>query len=576
MIRVEKWSQTFWRAALAAAVALAFGANLQAQTNLVTPAQYLTGLPKPHFRPGHRLPHLTRWGWNLSTNANIELANNWGYCLEFGSYATPQNVTNINNPGSFQYTMAQLARNNPDKYKLSVLIDRNFPDPIPDGFYSTNNAGWFIDSYGNRLHPQGEEFSGVTNTVAGTRWYNWVFDGMNLPTQIGWLVVSPEGPEDYWNAATQYWIDSLKVIQSNAPISILLNGGEYGLDVSGWGKNAWSQDPRVQSQAVMTNQWSKTNLTGMSWPRYASNKKAHLLGLLTAAINNLLPDRELSIFYNTGNEQNRYTGIANWFDSSANWGWNSDVMVTNTDLPSFEDYYTSFMRWTTVTNPFVHDILSEHLNAVGYNIGLGHPLNYSWVCGGWSTDSSITNTPTLCEIPRYYGFLKCLYTSGMVGGVAGYFSFPTGGFDAPFDSANPPHWLLQMIALSRVHALFSRLDTYLYDGDLLKGDRVNVMVTDQPGYEFSNTTGDATARVLARKLRENNQWLITAWAAAGPDRFVTVTIPGMEQVQVLARASGAVYVGTSDGVTLVDKDGLLPTASVSTPPNFHIESNTGN
>ena len=52
------------------------------------------------------------------------------------------------------------------------------------------------------------------------------------------------------------------------------------------------------------------------------------------------------------------------------------------------------------------------------------------------------------------GFLKCYYTAGMVGGVAGYFSYPPGGFEA--DLGDPmPSWLQQMVTLAHAQALFA-------------------------------------------------------------------------------------------------------------------------
>ena len=91
------------------------------------------------------------------------------------------------------------------------------------------------------------------------------------------------------------------------------------------------------------------------------------------------------------------------------------------------------------------------------------------------------------------------------------------------------------------------------------------MSREQPAYEFTNTVADPAARVLARKLRSSDQWLITAWASAGTDRTVTVTIPTLGSVSVLARACGSVYQATTTSLTLVDVNGLLPTAP-STPP----------
>ncbi len=102
--------------AVVIALTLSIFATASAQTN-VTPAQYLAGLPKPIFAPGHHLPHLTRWGHVLSSNACVELANNWDYALPLSNYATPAIASNTAVPGTFDYGMTQLAKSNPTKYK---------------------------------------------------------------------------------------------------------------------------------------------------------------------------------------------------------------------------------------------------------------------------------------------------------------------------------------------------------------------------------------------------------------------------------------------------------------------------
>jgi hypothetical protein len=159
----------------------------------------------------------------------------------------------------------------------------------------------------------------------------------------------------------------------------------------------------------------------------------------------------------------------------------------------------------------------------------------------------------------------------MNGAVAGYFSYPTGtngtllggpGFDAAFPSNSPPHWLQQIMALSHVHALFSHLETFTDNSDLLSGPQHHAMSYDQPAYEFTNTVADATARVLVRKLRTSNQWIVTAWNAYGTNRNVTVTIPTIGALTVLAADSGSVYqvtmTGTNVTQTLLDEYGSFP------------------
>jgi hypothetical protein len=162
------------------------------------------------------------------------------------------------------------------------------------------------------------------------------------------------------------------------------------------------------------------------------------------------------------------------------------------------------------------------------------------------------------------GFLKCYYTAGMVGGNAGYYEFPKGGFDAQFAPDAPPHWIRQMIALAHVHALFSHLEPFLREGELLPGPGRHRLSPDFPAYEFS--TGDADARVLVRKRQGRSEWIVTAWAAAGSDREVRVSIPEAGELVLLARTCGSVYrVSVEKKQTrakLLDKDGRLPSATI--------------
>jgi hypothetical protein len=238
-------------------------------------------------------------------------------------------------------------------------------------------------------------------------------------------------------------------------------------------------------------------------------------------------------------------------------------------VPSFQFYYGATVAgvgsWTNVPN----DYLTQYLDQMGYDINLGYKTNYCWVDGGDSTNQFTTDNSVVSDIPRYMGFLKCLYMGGMNGAIQCCFSvpsvgvkWPTNGFDASFPSNSPPNWLQQMMALSQVHALFSRLENFTDNSDLISGPQCHVLSNDQPAYEFTNTVADTMARVLARKLRTDNQWLITAWAASGTNRNVTVNIPALGPVTVLARDSGAVYQVTTTNTTLIDLDGMHPTAQL--------------
>jgi hypothetical protein len=121
-----------------------------------------------------------------------------------------------------------------------------------------------------------------------------------------------------------------------------------------------------------------------------------------------------------------------------------------------------------------------------------------------------------------------------------------------------------MMSLGHVHALFSHLEDYLRHGDLLPGPDRHRWSTDLPAYEFP--TGDAAARVLARKHRTRDEWLLTAWAAGGANREVSVTIPKLGELTLLARDTASVYLAVpgpnGPAATLLDPDGLNPSAAV--------------
>jgi hypothetical protein len=189
----------------------------------------------------------------------------------------------------------------------------------------------------------------------------------------------------------------------------------------------------------------------------------------------------------------------------------------------------------------------------------GDALSYNWMNAGWAREK--LGEDAFGDLDRYMGYLKCYYTAGMVGGVAGYFAYPDGGFGGDLGQ-EPPHWLSQMIVLARAHALFSHLDDFLRNGELLPGPNRHSWSNDLPAYEFP--TGDSDARVLVRKHKQREQWLVTAWAAGGEDRGVTVTVPGLGEVPVRARTCGSVYrakvTGGRPALELVDRDGKLPTA----------------
>ncbi len=200
-------------------------------------------------------------------------------------------------------------------------------------------------------------------------------------------------------------------------------------------------------------------------------------------------------------------------------------------------------------------MLTQALGAKGYELRFGMKNTYDYVCPGYKQDAKDAVVPVwdatqpmdndakaFGDLRLYEGFLKCLYTEGMIGGVAGYFSFPKGGFDAAFAPDKPPQYLMQMVILGRVHALFSHQEAFLRQGDLLPGPNRHAKIEDQPAYEFP--TGQPNRRVLARKMPNQAKWLITAWAADGVEGPAAVEIPELGGVTLQARAIGSVYAAT--------------------------------
>jgi len=299
-------------------------------------------------------------------------------------------------------------------------------------------------------------------------------------------VYSPETPDSVWQEAGRLRAEPLRRIRQKCPIAVVLNGGEYGLEVPGFAQKVWQQDPAIV-RAKGDQQWAD----------YYSQRKAHAEQLIAAAVREAMPDRLLYIYYQTsgGSHRNRWPG---WRD----WDPFYEDMKPVSDLASTACYYKHFNSgWTWTHNQ--GDALTQVLNARGREIACGQPLSFNWVCGGWPRDKAGKDTSMLSDIGLYTGFLKCFYTAGMVGGNAGYYAYPPGGFEATIPPDKPPHWLRQIVALAQVHALFSHLEHYLRQGDLLPGPNRDVWSKDLPAHEFP--TGDANARLVARKLTDKPQ-----------------------------------------------------------------------
>ncbi|MCH5377296.1 MAG: hypothetical protein JJ992_25315 [Planctomycetes bacterium] len=488
-----------WSAVLLLGTMTLAGARVEAKS----PYELLTAQPAPKFRAGHTLLPLTRWGWNMPYPVRVELCEHWGYALEFG-VINDRAVQKLDDPQSDQAKIVALTRSDPERYPLFVTTlrpfhDREFRDSLPE-------EAWCRDGSGTLL-------------------------GDGRP------VLSPEAPDAIYQRAGRLTAEPIAELRKRVPIAVLHNGGEYGMSVFGFHGSTWQQDPRVVESVGTT-----------SWFEYLSQRKAHGERIIADAVRQAA-DGGVYLYYPTSGCPHRNRN-SDWWKWCYGYEWMKDV----SDIPNGESYYVHFNTgWTGEI-----DMLTQALNSVGLQIALGEPLSYNWMCAGW--DRKDMGDKAFGDLDRYMGFLKCYYTAGMIGGVAGYFSYPQGGFAADAGD-QPPHWLQQMVVLARVHALFSHVEDLIREGDLLPGPEMHRWSRERPAYEIPSD--DADVRVLARRSRTRAEWLVTAWAAAGDPRAVTVELLGLGELKLQARPSGSVYRVTRDGskpkAELIDLDGLLPT-----------------
>ncbi len=462
-----------------------------------TALEQLQAATKPRLRPTGTLVPLSTWVPELPFGVRMELARHWGFALQFGRLR-PELVAQLDDPGSVVSKVCAQAKADPKRYPLHVIVApafslRGYVDDLPP-------QTWCRDAEGNLIDE--------TRT--------W----------------SPEAPDEAFARIARFEVDMLEGVKARAPIAIVTNGGEYALSTIGHCLKAWEQDPRVVRAKGERD-----------WYDYISERKAHQELIISERLREELPDRQLYIYYYTDGcpHRDRY---ATWWE----WAWDYKHMRPVSDIPNSSLYYGHYNTgWGGQ-----YDMLTQALNSVAQQIAAGDPLSYNWTNAGWPHEGGWTEEP-ISDPEHYLGYLKCYYTAGMIGGVAGYFEYD--------DAAN---WIWQLMILSRAHALFSHLEGFLRNGDLLPGPERHRWSQDLPAYEFP--TGDDGARVLARKHRQRDEWLLTAWAGTGEDREVTVTVPELGEVRLLARACGSVYRAIVRGgrpvARLVDEDGMEPTASL--------------
>ncbi len=503
------------------------------ERGMTTPIAYLQAQPKPYFKSGNKLPPLTRYGWVMPFELNKEFADNWGYALPSGGYLSSQRLKQLSNPESDLAKTIACMKANPGKYKLEVTCDR-FDPPNPPADL------WTRDLDGKLLNAQAK-------SLDGTEWH----PGMNT-------VISPEVSDQYWIDAGAGRANPIAEIRKLVPVSIVLNGGEWGLGVWGFAGSVWMQDPKIK-KAI-----DEYKAKGLSRIEYLDDKTGNVQKLIANEVKKAVPDRDLYIYYTSGGSghKDRYWG---WAD----WGPSYKPMRGVSDQPSIECYLHSMNTGFDGNQ----DLLSMSLNAIGQQLAMGDTLSYNWF---WAKryDTSMR---------QYRGLLKCHYIMGTLGGNAGTYNQPD--FNASFKLNTVPDWMMQQMALGHVHALFSHLEDYIRNGDLVdEGKYKHIWSVEQPAYELLPKELEKTViakgkvnvlpmgrpfRVVARKHRNKTEWLVEAWTAdtkGGEDKQydATVNIPGAGEITLNARVGGSSYlVSLVDGkpvAKLLDPDEDNPSA----------------
>lgn len=522
-------------------------------TNPVSQACYLRAQTAPKFKPGHTLVRLGYTAYELPKDTYVEMAKRWGYGLQIlntseNTFKNTIDDAKLANPVTSLGKYLKVGLDDPDTYPLTIYLDRDSePSSFPEGTF-------FKDRFGNIL--------GSGTCITCSSW-------------------STDPPESYLRQKLGKEVNGLVklVTETKARIAVIEDAAERGLTISGYVGGYVSADPNTA--ASRGDQVSDD---------YVSQKKAYIQSVLSQVLRSVTPEHQTFVYYTSGARDNFRTSF--WRNSGPAWQYNYMNQVA--DLPTNEMYYRlgndgwipasgDPHQWpaTGVTIPY--DALTQQLNGKVWEIANGQPLSFLYVAGGINTKNQETDTNH-----TYTGFLKMLYAAGMIGADEFYYdSGPAtlganlGGYLGPIDPNNPPPWTRQIMALGQVHGLFSYLEPIIRNGDLLSGyNNYNYLSKqNQKSYEFVPTQGNGSTnpatqdRVIARKLRSQDKWIVAAWAADGIDNPINVTIKDDEfntnftLNNINARAAGSVYLVTLESgspvATLIDTDPLKPSLNAA-------------
>lgn len=356
---------------------------------------------------------------------------------------------------------------------------------------------------------------------------------------------SPEMPDEAWQHYIDEGIASIEKQLVNIPasgVANLQNWAEAGLGTPyDWDRIA------TKNPSLLAAKGNK------SWVEYISERKGYYDKKLRDAIKIRWPNALYTVYGYGGLEQS----------GDEEWRWDFKLMKDATDLAANEEYFNYFNTGFAGNN----DMFKEMTHARYDEIKNGSPHFYPWLSAGYERKISQyqgeESQGKFADLSLWMGFLKMNYVAGMLGGTT------TGEFNcdlntaATFDATSPPKWLDQMAVLAHTHALFSWLEPVLRNSDLLEGPYRHKWNSSQPAYEFTQDN----AKVMVRRTKNRDQWLVGAWAMDGVEQNVTVTIPDFGEYTIQARSCGTVFLIEKKGKVVTskwyDKNGMYPSLTAS-------------
>ncbi len=550
-------------------------ANPWTPSDSSTGLDYLKNSLAGVYRDGHTMPPLTGM-ISHGIPLLLELADRWGFGLDLAIYPAycTGDISGASGPPDYS------AGHNTEALAIAVAGNgryktvAQFAAALPG--YARSGGKWLEDA------------AASGQTIPESVWLH-DSDGNRLGSNDN-PDMSPLAPLDWVRSVARPIGECAAALSKTYPLSFITSNGEYGLGVVGWLGCSYLKDPELISAIGFPGQLDPYCWKNSSYVNETRNEALTRKVSQTAAMHERIIFEEATknvtwrndeVFYGLytnsyGSDRGRWNGWAAWQRD-----YEDFIKIGVSTIPQpqiyFHDGNGGWAGLDQLYNPA--DMTWKMLNEVGGQIRFGQKNFYAWICvGGHSLASFL-----IAEQDRWTGFLKIMFTSGGLGGASGYFVY-NGTYEGqavrnqPMGTALHP-WLRQYMDISRAQALFSHLEDYLREGDLVAGSYIhpfNVLTEPIPLYcldivgEPQGPNISPGVYVLARKMPNANKWLLTAWAQQGNDREVVAVLPGCGNLTVNARVAGTVYlVSKNNGqvsMRVLDPDPMHPSALMFSTP----------